>query len=424
MHADKKSASKSSNSKPSGTLQRHNETAGTLFQDNRPETIAQRKLQAAKDSMAETKQGLQWQEKANHETAASLAIQRKPLKKAHVGPGVAQLAGHPEDLCILQGGQWVIKRIDKFEMMEYMRLREIENGGEGMRAEGVVIPHFKGPYTSYEELKGNCGFDISGKDELKMYTKLEGAPGPMLPLPNGKFLVVMENVTGGIKGATAPRDLKIGKNTSDDIDQERHGIGWAERKWKAQRHGWMDRNSPSKSLGFRDEDQWKKSSKATLAFQFEVKNVEENLSAFRKEVAGASDGAIKYVEDSLMKIYEWVSQSDTVYVGASILVTFNNEVPDKSTARLIDFEHPLTKDGNFKHPEFDQYKLDMLTGVDNIIQQLRQADTWRERIVEENRLLRQQQMIEKELAFARVRRMGNKINTGEEGNETITDIDL
>ncbi|WP_309938953.1 inositol polyphosphate kinase family protein [Aureibacter tunicatorum] len=252
-----------------------------------------------------------------------------------------QMAGHAEDLLKIKG--YIVKRIDPLEAEQYRNFRRIIAEGSGPRPH---IPEFIGPFETIDELAAN----VEGDDRRKVHEKWQDRN------PKYKY-IILEDVTGGHK-ASKLRDLKIGTSTASKSEQKRNqGLGVGLAKFKAFRHQVLMDPAVSEKYGFRDEDAQKDGSRGAGS----------NLTYFKNLIAGISRPVADRLYEDVVKIIQWIEQSPTVYVGSSMLVVVNEEVPDLSRAVMIDFAHPISVELNFKPEKVEKYRSGMLKGFQSIL---------------------------------------------------------
>ena len=332
---------------------RSNQSHPSATVDGGPETLLAKGLQSLTHRSVQARQAMQLQVMADNYAQRQLSFRSTHIP--HAPRNVVQRAGHPEDLYILENRRWVIKRIDEAEKDQYNILR---TRFSMVDPDPSPIPHFLGPFGSPSDLENVLNAeDISSKDREKLAA---------MSVPAGKYLLVMSNVTGGEADVIGPIDVKFGKHTANKEDLRRRGKGWWKRQTKLLRHDIMDKNSPSRLHGFRDEDAWKARSKWKVLFLRRKTNINANLNQFRSKLKQGSAEALSKLIPSLELIQNFLNHVDTVYVGSSILIVLNNENPDKSTAKLIDFEHPLTS----KDEDFDTVKKGLLDGIARIKEEI------------------------------------------------------
>jgi len=256
--------------------------------------------------------------------------------------GVIQRAGHAEDFYRSTDGQWIVKKADDAESQQYLAFTQ--------QAPTAALPEFYGPYQDANALLASGALFIANLDQVDTadITTLGGTLG------GTDRLIVMRSATGGHPAARL-RDLKLGRHTASGTDQALRGEGLLSRTFKAMRHDVLDNLTPSRELGFRDED-------ATKELKY---STETNLADLKFVLGSSSLTALLKIRADLNNIRGWVTGQATVYVGASVLLVSNNQNPQGSTAVMIDFAHPVTV-GSHGQQRFDNYKQDMIDGLVNM----------------------------------------------------------
>lgn len=329
---------KSNQSHPSATV------------DDGPETVLAKGLQSLSHGSIQTRQAMQLQGMADNYAQRQLSFRSTHIP--HAPRNVVQRAGHPEDLYILENKRWVIKRIDKAEKDQYNILRTQFSMVDPAQS---PVPQVSGPFRSLGELEGT----LRGWAEDREMSQRDREKLAAMSVPAGKYLLVMRNVTGGDPNAIELIDVKLGKYTANAADLARHGKGRLAIKSKLFKHNIMDKNSPSRSLGFRDEDAWKDRNKPKTFFSKRSTNIATNLDQFKSKLRRGSPEALRNLYASLDPIGDFLYKADIVYVGSSILMVVNNQNPGMSVAKLIDFEHPLTPDDE----DFNSFRQDLVDGI-------------------------------------------------------------
>ncbi|MCG8474246.1 MAG: inositol polyphosphate kinase family protein [Cytophagales bacterium] len=258
---------------------------------------------------------------------------------------IIQMAGHWDDILFLPGR--VVKRIEKLEAEQYLEFREYINHA-APDTPLPQIPKFEGPYNSLQELAAK----VSDEDRQKITQKWKKQD------PKYKY-IILENATEEHPSSKI-RDLKIGTSTVSE-EEQRIGQkkGSVETLIKAAKHTTMDM-PVSKKYGFRDEDSQKRG----------ARSAKKNLVIFRQMIAEMGPEVAKKIRSDVRKIYNWISSSQTVYVGASMLMVANEDKPEISKAVMIDFAHPISTRLGFDESKVEKYRTGMLTGFSSILSML------------------------------------------------------
>lgn len=303
--------------------------------------------------------------------------------------GPVQMAGHAEDLCFV--GKWLVKRADSIEIAQY-------TSGEVP----VTAPVFHGPfYTAAEALTflHDAGEHVAADNLAKINLMAE----PMQH--GGKGFMMLANATTGM-AFPKMRDLKMGKHSADDADQERHGVTGLSKGFKLERHAAMDWQSGSSERGYRDEDRWKSSM------------LGDNLDQLRTMLERASLTALQMICHDLKKFQAWLGTTKVVYVGMSVLVVAGGE---QGKAVAIDFEHPVRDN----EESFTTHLKGLLVGVDNLLTLVGDLITsFAARAEQDEAQRRVLAEIDRRARTAVIRNQGGSINNSDEGNAGIGDYDL
>jgi hypothetical protein len=276
-----------------------------------------------------------------------------PVQRA--AGGVIQRAGHAEDFYRLANGTWFVKKADAAETLQYQGFTLLDR-------QSGAIPEFCGPYQDANALLGDGNAAFAG--DLNANTDLAGITALGLTLGGTDRLIVLKSATGGDPAASL-RDLKLGRHTASGTDQALRGESWLSQKVKAMRHDVLDTLTPSRELGFRDED-------ATKELKY---TTESNLADLRHILGNSSLEALQKIKLDITNIAAWVTGQTTVYVGASVLLVANNQNAQASNAVMIDFAHPVTA-ASHGQQRFNNYKQDMIDGLVNISHMIEAEIMW------------------------------------------------
>lgn len=259
--------------------------------------------------------------------------------------GVIQRAGHAEDFYRFTNRGWFVKKADAAETLQYQgfTLADRQSG---------ALPEFYGPYQDDNALFADGGAAFQG--DVDANTDPAGITALSTTLGGTDTLIVLRSATGGDPAARL-RDLKLGRHTASGTDQAIRGEGLLSRTFKAMRHDVLDTLTPSRELGFRDED-------ATKELKY---GTESNLAELTFILGSSSLTALQKIKADITNIVAWVTGQATVYVGASVLLVSNNQNAQASNAVMIDFAHPVTV-ASHGQQRFDNYKQDMIDGLVNI----------------------------------------------------------
>jgi hypothetical protein len=300
-----------------------------------------------------------------------------------------QLAGHPEDLCFV--GKWLVKRADSIEIAQYLG-REVP----------PTAPLFDGPfYTAQKALEflHGAGENV-GSEQLNKINLMAATMEP-----GGKGFMMLGNATTGMI-IPKMRDLKMGKHTADDADQERHGVTDFDKEYKLGRHAGMDMFSGSSERGYRDEDRWKSS------------KFGDNLDELRPMLDRAHLAALMRILNDLATFKAWLVTTNVIYVGMSLLLVAGE---DQGKAVAIDFEHPVWD----TEKSFQNHQQGLLVGVNNLLALVQDyLDTFEARAKRAEAERNVRAAADRQTRIDSLVANGGSINNTDEGNSAIGDYDL